>query len=111
MRADDQHPRLGRAPADLARREHAVHAGHRDVHQDDVGRERVDDPERAARGTGFADDLMAGRVCEDVAHAHSEQGVIIDEDDSHVGQAPGSRVAWRFIYGQRVNSSPYPQDQ
>jgi len=108
VRADDQHARLGRAPTDLARREDAVHAGHRDVHQDDVGPEGVDNPEGAARRTGFADDLVARGVCEDVAYAHPKQGVIIDEDDSHGGKAPGSRGVVAIYIRAARQLFPYP---
>ena len=70
------------------------------------GVERVDDPEGAARGTGFADDLVTGGVGEDVANAHSKQGVIIDQDDSHVGQAPEYAVSAGDLYTGNASIVP-----
>ena len=66
---------------DVPRRIDAAHAGHVEVHDDDVRRELADDPHRLRSARRLADDLDA-LLLEQVPQAGPEEIVVVDDQDA-----------------------------
>ena len=64
-----------------ARRLDAVHLRHRDVHQDDVGPQRVRAGDRLDAVGRLADDRSCGRSCSISRNALRTAGVIVDDQN------------------------------
>ena len=88
-------PDAGHFALDALRRVDAARRRQRQVEQDDVGRQLDGHGEGVATVLGLADDVEVRLVTEYLAHAHAEQGVVVDEQDlrslvrrASVGTAP-----------------------
>ena len=78
--------------ADAARRFDAVHVRHRDVHQDDIGPQRVRVRDRLESVGRFADDAKLRPLVEHLAQRAAHRRVIVDDENpERVGQTRGRR--------------------
>ena len=93
---DEDRHRPGDARRDRARCLDAADAGHRDVHQHEIGPERVDERHRLLAGGRLAHELEVSGRAEDGAGGPAERRLIVcDEDaDGHgaSGIVPETRV-------------------
>ena len=82
---DREHDHAGqrRVAADVPGRLHAGHAGHVQVHHDDVGRRSRARPQRLGAVRRLADDVHA-LLLEQVAQAGPEEVVVVDEQDAQL---------------------------
>ena len=73
----------------------AVHLGHADVHEHDVGAVFVGGLDGFEAGAGFGDDVDVGLVVEDHGEATAHEGLVVDDDDAdgHVGSGSRGRRA------------------
>ena len=81
------------AGGDPACRLDPVEVRHADVHQDDVGAQRLGGVERGEAVGGLADDLEVGLGVEDDAEAGADELLVVgDQDADHVASPNGSRA-------------------
>jgi hypothetical protein len=81
---EHEHLRAFDALQDLPRRLDAVQLRHRDVHDDDVRAELLDEIDRGPAVARFADDLDLLVRLEDAAQALSDHGVIVNQEDANL---------------------------
>ena len=79
------HARQRRNRRDVPCRLDAAHAGHVQIHHDDVGRHFTNDVQGLLAGGGLPDDLDA-LVFQEVAKPTPEEIVIVDDQDADLGQ-------------------------
>jgi hypothetical protein len=104
----DEHPGRGGGGADLGRCLDAVHAGHPDVHQHQVGVQgRGHGDGRGAVGC-LADHLDVGLGLQDQPEAHPKQCLVVGEQDADHAVSRSSRAFTRQPFGCRgpVVTSP-----
>jgi hypothetical protein len=77
----------------------AVHAGHGDVEERDVGLGLQHGIERGAAVAHLADDLEPRKSFEQRANARANQGVIIGQQDAHESSPLRGTVARRRPFG------------
>jgi hypothetical protein len=81
---DDEDAGAAARGDDPAGRLDAVHAGHADVHEDDVGAEFGGHADGFGAVFGLAYRGQAGGALQKHAHAHALQGLVVgDEDGGH----------------------------
>ncbi len=61
----------------------AVHVGHGDVDDGDVGLQPADDLESGCACPGLADDFEVGSALEQRFHACQDDRMVVDEDDTY----------------------------
>src|ERR687897_349297 len=93
----------GREAGDLARRLDAVHPGHVQIHNDDVGREFEDEAQRRRAVGGFGDDLDA-LFLQKVAQTGPKEVVVVHEH--HPEQIGREGLGWTCRLSRH---SPYCQ--
>ncbi len=83
--AEDEHAGARILPPDGERGLEAPEARHRDVHEDDVGRERACELDGLQAVGRFADHLDVVREAQQRAHALAHDRVVIREEDPNLG--------------------------
>jgi hypothetical protein len=80
--AQDDDPHARHAPDDLAGRGDPVHAGHRDIHQDDVRLLGFDEVEAVSGRSRLADQLVRRHRREEIPNTRPENVVVVNQNDS-----------------------------
>ncbi|KGD58558.1 hypothetical protein DP49_5848 [Burkholderia pseudomallei] len=99
-----QHANRRKALVKDARERDSVHALHADVHQREIGRERLGERERFIRIARFADHGEAGRRFEAHLQAVAHERMIVDEQEAR-GAGRGRGRSHRGVPGESVPRS------
>jgi hypothetical protein len=83
---EDEDFGVGKSRDDRFGGRNAVHDGHSDVHEDDIGFEGCEEVDRLFAVFGFTDDLEVGFGFEEGAESSTDERLIVYEKDSDHGE-------------------------